>query len=608
MPKQQHISYRIHPSSPEAHLFKVELYIPQPATGGQRLTLPAWIPGSYLIRDFAKNIITLMASCKGESVQVEKLDKQTWRCAPCTGTLVITYEVYAWDLSVRGAHLDTTHAYFNGSSVFLQVAGQESSRCEVEIIPPEGKSFAHWQVATTLRKVRTSHQGFGHYRAGGYAELIDHPTEIGRFERAEFKVKGVPHEVVLSGRHQADLERICHDLEAICGYQADLFGGRLPLDRYLFLVYVVGDGYGGLEHRDSCSLICSRGDLPQPGEQKVSEGYRRFLGLCSHEYFHLWNVKRIRPARFVKGDLSREVHTTLLWAFEGITSYYDDLTLVRSGRIDAGSYLELLAQNITRVLRSGGRLKQSVAESSFDAWTKFYKQDENSPNAIVSYYAKGALVALTLDLTLRRHTRSACSLDMIMQALWEKYGKTGRGVPEDGIERLAERISGLDMRGFFDQAVRGTADLDLKSLLEAFGIGYRLRPASNGKDQGGLRKLEQERGTPRLTLGARIVNEGQGAKLATVLDGSAAQKAGLAAGDVLVALDGLRVTADNLECLVEQVPRGRKVPVHAFRRDELMVFKLKLQPAPADTCELWLLEELDAQQLQGRQDWLQAQI
>jgi predicted metalloprotease with PDZ domain len=230
--------------------------------------------------------------------------------------------------------------------------------------------------------------GFGRYRAQGSADLIDHPVEMGDFLHTQFLAAGTPHEIAIYGRHRADLGRLSRDLQKVCEEHANLFG-ELPPDRYLFLMMVVGQGYGGLEHRDSTSLICSRADLPVPGQTEVTEGYRRLLGLCSHEYFHLWNVKRIQPARIQSSDLSGEVHTRLLWAFEGFTSYYDDLALVRCGLITERDYLDLLAQTITRVMRVNGRTKQSVAESSFDAWTKFYKQDENAPNAIVSYYAKG---------------------------------------------------------------------------------------------------------------------------------------------------------------------------------------------------------------------------
>ncbi len=601
------IHYHIQPVSPEAHLFHITLRVAKPDLEGQRLTLPAWIPGSYMIRDFARNIVMLKASSHGKQLDTKKLDKQSWQCAPCSSELLVEYQVYAWDLSVRSAHLDTTHGYFNGTSVFLRVVGQEREPCQVEIQPPEATQFAGWQVATTLPSAGAAPFAFGCYRADGYEALIDHPVEMGRFLHDSFEVAAVPHELILTGRHQADMQRLCADLKPICEHHAAFFGGLPEMEKYQFQVLVVGEGYGGLEHRSSCSLICKRDDLPRRGEKQVTEGYRQFLALCSHEYFHLWHVKRIRPQQLKQADLSQETHTSLLWAFEGITSYYDELALVRSGTIEVDSYLELLAQTITRVMRCSGRHKQTLTDASFDAWIKFYKQDENAPNAIVSYYTKGALVALALDLTIRQQTRGKKSLDDLMRALWKKYGKPDIGVPEDGIERLAEQATGLDLKGFFDRVLRGTDDLPLKELLTTVGIGYQMDAAASATDQGGLyveKKHSEEK--PRPVLGVRMASaEGGGVKLTVVLDNGAAQQAGLSAGDVVIAVDGIRATTNNIDQLITQTPQGSTIPLHLFRRDELMRFDVTPLPAPADTCRLWVLDQATEHQIESRQSWLQ---
>jgi predicted metalloprotease with PDZ domain len=370
----------------------------------------------------------------------------------------------------------------------------------------------------------------------------------------------------------------------------------------LFLVQALGEGYGGLEHRSSTSLLCSRSDLPRAGDTAMGEGYRRFLGLCSHEYFHLWNVKRIQPKVLQDHALDREAHTGLLWFFEGATAYYDDLALVRSGCIDAKSYLELLAQNITRVMRGNGRRKQSVAESSFDAWTKFYKQDENAPNAIVSYYAKGSLVALALDILLRVKAGVQCSLDEVMRLLWQRHGTTGLGVEEDGIERLVQELSGLDLRDFFADAVHGTADPPLGNLLPLVGIELRMRAAKDAKDVGGA--VEEFTATvAKPTLGLRVQESGEPV-ITHVLDGGAAQQVGLAAGDTLVALDGIRVTSANLESLLLRGGPGEGLELYVFRRDELMRFEVVPRPAPEDTCDLRLSPGADAQAVARREAWL----
>ena len=409
MPRTETLLYTIVPTDPGLHLFEVTLTIARPAPDGQIVSLPAWIPGSYMIREFARNIVQIRAESEGRKLRLTKLDKHSWRAARCNGPLTLVYQVYAWDLSVRAAHLDHTHGFFNGTSVFLKVHGKETLPHVVDICPPEGEAFAHWRVATSLPEHKARRHRFGTYIAQDYDELIDHPVEMGEFTLIRFDAHGVPHEMAITGRvPNLDTERLAADLKAICEQQIALFEPttkRAPMERYVFLTLAVGDGYGGLEHRASTALICSRADLPVKGHPQMTDGYRGFLGLCSHEYFHTWNVKRIKPAVFAPYDLAQENYTPLLWLFEGFTSYYDDLTLVRAGRIDAQAYLGLLAKTLNAVLRGSGRLKQSVADSSFDAWTKYYRQDENAPNAIVSYYQKGALVALLFDLTIRAQTK-----------------------------------------------------------------------------------------------------------------------------------------------------------------------------------------------------------
>jgi predicted metalloprotease with PDZ domain len=605
--------YRVKPIRPAAHLFAVELEIPAGVAGSAPLTvgMPAWIPGSYMIRDFARNIVAIGAEDDRGPLPLTKLDKQTWQLGPASGALRLRWQVYAWDLSVRAAHLDGTHGYFNGPGLFLRLLDHDALPCRLELVPPDGPDCADWRVATSLHRDGAEPWGFGGYRAADYDELIDHPVEMGRFDLVSFEVGGVPHWMTITGRHRADLDRLARDLPAICEQQAALFG-ELPVDRYLFLTMAVGTGYGGLEHRWSSSLLCSRDELPRHDEDtraanavpgQPSPEYRRFLALCSHEYFHLWNVKRIRPEVLQRGGLEREVHTRLLWAFEGITSYYDELMLLRSGRIDLRGYLDMLAETVTRVMRNPGRLRQTVAESSFDAWTRFYKQDENAPNAIVSYYAKGALVALALDLTIRHQTDGARTLDDVMRALWQRYGRTGVGVPERGVEAVAAEIAGVDLDGFFARALDGTEDLDLTELLAGAGIMLRLRPAKGPKDVGGC--VERfDAVEPRPDIGVRLDPEASAAKLAVVLDDRPAQRAGLSAGDEVVAVDGLRANAANLEALIGAVPAGEVVTVHAFRRDELMAFEVQPEPAPADTCELRLLPDPPEPALRRRVEWL----
>lgn len=569
------IRYSVHPVNPAAHRFEVTCTVEMPDPAGQRFALPAWIPGSYLIRDFARNITAIRAEAGGKAVRLHKIDKHTWEAAPLkhTAPLTVSCEVYAWDLSVRGAHLDEIHAFFNGTSVFLSVLGQEESPCLVDLQPPDGRQFKDWRIATALEPARgekrcAKSHGFGLYRAASYDELIDHPVEMGRFSLASFEACGVVHEIAITGQHDCDMDRLTADLKRVCEWQIRFFGEPAPMPHYTFLVTAVGEGYGGLEHRASTALLCSRNDLPYKGMTEMTEGYRTFLGLCSHEYFHTWNVKRIKPAAFTPYNLTRENHTTLLWAFEGITSYYDDLALLRSGVIELKDWLELTAKAINAVQRTPGRLKQSLAESSFDAWTKFYRPDENTPNAVVSYYAKGALAALALDLTLRHQTKGRTSLDDVMLALWQRHGQTGVGVGEDDVQAIAEELSGLNLKRFFADTVFGTGELPLKKLLAQVDI-----------------KLKWE--TAKIpSLGIKTSGEGSDVKLATVYDGGAAQAAGLSAGDLLIAIDGLRVTPASLDKQLARRQPGETLKIHAFRRDELMSFDVKLAPPTADTAKL----------------------
>jgi len=568
------VRYSIRPANPQAHSFEVSCTVSHPDAGGQRFTLPAWIPGSYLIRDFARHIVAIRAEAGGKPVRLEKVDKHTWLAAALRQgqELTVICEIYAWDLSVRGAHLDQTHAFFNGASVFLCPLGHEAAPCLVDIQSPAGETYANWRVATALdpageKAGGAKPHGFGLYRAANYDELIDHPVELGSFTLLCFAACGVAHEVAITGRHNCDIERLSADLKRICEWQIRFFGEPAPMSRYVFLVTAVGEGYGGLEHRASTALLCSRDDLPYVGMEGMPERYRTFLGLCSHEYFHTWNVKRIKPAAFTPYDLNHESHTTLLWAFEGFTSYYDDLALLRSGVIDRTAYLELLAKTIANVRRTPGRHRQSLAESSFDAWIKYYRPDENTPNAVVSYYAKGALVALALDLTLRQQGHGH-SLDEVMRALWQRHGQTGIGVGEDDIQQIAEDVSGLDLKRFFTDAVHGTRELALAKLLAPLGVKLGWGKAK----------------TP--WLGVKTASEGGNLKLASVFDGGPAQAAGLAGGDALLALNGLRVTASNLDSMLTRCRPGDNVKLHAFRRDELMEFMVRLDPPSADDCTL----------------------
>ena len=528
------IRYLVDATATASHTFAVELRIARPARE-QRLSLPVWIPGSYLVREFARHLSALGAEQAGRPVPLEQIDKATW-IARCSGDaeLVLRYRVYAFDLSVRAAFLDADRGFFNGTGLCLRVEGREAEphRLALAGLP------SHWQVATTLA---SQPGGAAHeFVAADYDELVDHPVELGRFWRGSFTAAGIAHEFVVAGAlPDFDGETLVADSKRICETAIAFWhgtGGKAPFDRYLFLLNAVDEGRGGLEHRASTALVTPRRHLPRqadrarntrsadsPGAAKAqpAEGYTDLLGLISHEYFHAWNVKRLKPRDFARLDYARENYTRLLWFFEGFTSYYDDLLLLRAGLIDAAHYLQLVAKTMSAVAGSPGRELQSVAAASFDAWVKYYRGDENTPNATVSYYAKGALVALALDLTLRSEGRG--SLDEVMRRLWAE--SQGGPIDEGDIANALEAVGGRSYATELAAWVHGTGELPLAELLPRLGVALERQPA-----------------TLAHRLGVRISESAlTGVKVTHVLRGGGAERIGLAAGDELIGVGGWRL-------------------------------------------------------------------
>ena len=503
------VHYEVVAAHLQAHLFQVTLTIAQPQAQ-QTVSLPVWIPGSYLVREFAKNLQNLRARQGKREVSLQQTDKHTW-VADCHGKapLVLTYEVCAYDNSVRTAWLDASRGFFNGTSLCLRVHGQEQQPHTLEVSAPAAPT---WSLATGLAALKVDKKGFGLYAAAHYDELVDCPVEMGDFWVGKFTACGVPHRFVVAGAAPSfDGQRLLADTQKICETAIRFWHGqgKAPFTSYLFMLNAVNDGYGGLEHRNSTALICGRRDLPRQGEARQSEGYTTLLGLISHEYFHTWNVKRLRPAEFAGYDYDQENYTQLLWFFEGFTSYYDDLLLRRAGLIDDANYLKLLAKATNQVLQTPGRSLQTVAQASFDAWVKYYRQDENTPNATVSYYTKGSLVALCLDLTLRREGKT--TLDDVMRALWKRCA--GGPMAEADLRTELAVQAGRSFDNELDQWVHSTAELPLAELLAAHGVALKPEPP----------QLAQR-------LGLRVT-ENHSVQLKTVLRGGPAETAGMASGD-----------------------------------------------------------------------------
>ena len=572
------IAYEVRVADLHAHLFSVSLTIQRPAAL-QQLSLPVWIPGSYLVREFSKNLQQLQAHQGNKLLAITQLDKCSWQVQCTEGKpLVLSYQIYAFDSSVRTAWLDSTRGFFNGTSVFLRVLGQEEAPHALTLLAD--KELPDWHAATGLAPERINRRGFGSYLAADYDELVDSPVELGAFWSGSFVACGVPHRFVVSGAPPGfDGKRLLADTQKICETEIRFWHGtkadssrtnKPPYMNYLFMLNAVDDGYGGLEHRNSTALICKRKDLPRlkpqngPADKKALEGYTTLLGLISHEYFHTWNVKRLRPAEFTRFDYANENYTELLWFFEGFTSYYDDLLLHRAALIDQTTYLGLLGKTINQVLQTPGREIQSVAQASFDAWVKYYRQDENTANATISYYTKGSLVALCLDLTLRQQARS--SLDAVMRGLWQRC----RGGPMTEVDLLAV-LQGLSGRSFSKEIARwvhSSAELPLQALLERQGVAVQHESAD----------LAQR-------LGLRV-SDGAGVQVKSVLRGGAAEQAGFAAGDEWLALEvgsGKQASSWRLSRL-EDVPLyvGAATKVGALVARDKRILKLLLKlPVPA---------------------------
>lgn len=599
------VVYHLRPRRAATRLLEVHCQVREPDPAGQVFSLPAWIPGSYMIRDFARHVVTIDATAGARRVSLRKIGKSIWRAAPTGSPLVVRMEVYASDPSVRGACLDPEGAFFNGSSVFLRVHGREAERCVLHISPGEDPCMAGWQVATSLDRVSGAEGDFGAFAAAGYEELIDHPVLMGRLARADFVAGGVEHAIVTAGRHDADLPRVASDLARLCTWHIDFFGAPAPMSRYLFLLRLTAGGYGGLEHRASSALVCHRDHLPRCGQAGLSREYRRFLGLASHEYFHAWNGKRIRPRELVAPDLDREVCTRQLWLVEGVTSYYDDLALLRCGLISQPEYLDVLGRQLTSVYRTAGRRRQTLEEASFDAWIKHYRPDENSPNAHISYYTKGAMVALALDLEIRLRSEGRRSLDDVMRMLWRNSGGDGSaGLQEGAFEELVTEVTGLDLSEFFEAALRSSLDPPVGILLAQFGVRLTLRAARNSADAGGATSADGDAGRQPPWLGLRVRNEQGRLRTVHVLDGGPAQDAGILAEDELVALQGIRIDPAQYDATVERLEVGRPVEVHLFRRDELLSVRLTPVEPPRDTCVLGFDEHAAESVVARRRRWL----
>jgi predicted metalloprotease with PDZ domain len=589
------IRYVLRMPEPHTHLLHVEMEV-EGVTGPVELVIPSWTPGSYLMREFPRNVMVLMAGDgAGAMLPVEKTDKNTWRVgAPAGGRLAVRYVVAADELTVRTSHLDASHASVNGASAFVFVRGREHEPHQLTLVPPGG-----WRTTTSLREAAPNV-----FVAAHYDELLDSPLEVGTHGLWEWEVEGKKHRWAIWGRGNFDPQRLAEDTTRIVRAEKALFG-TLPYDDFTFILHLTPAGSGGLEHRASTLLHADRWSFR-------GQAYESFLALTAHELFHAWNGKRIRPATLGPFDYTHENYTRELWVVEGITTYYTDVVLRRAGIITPQRYLERLAESISRMYGVPGRLVQPLEDASFDAWIKFYRPDANTPNATVSYYQKGSLVALLLDLEIRRATGNARSLDNVMRLLWERFGAPDVGFPPGEVERIAAEVAGTDLSAFFDAALRGRGELDYAPYLAAAGL--ELVPAQMPAPFAAQAASGPagEPGAPRpphdVRIGVQMKFEGGRTVIGNVLADTPAWRAGLNAGDEVVALDGLRVGLETLTARLADRKPGERVALTVFRRDELVTLPLEIEFAPPQRWEIRSVGLPTPEQVALREDWLRTVV
>ncbi|MGQ4646652.1 M61 family metallopeptidase [Lyngbya aestuarii] len=570
------IYYQVTMPEPQSHLFEVTLQVRDWQEPLLDLRMPVWTPGSYLVREYAKHVQDFcVADEREQSLSWSKLGKNRWQIDTADASnITVRYRVFANELTVRTNHLDASHGYFNGAALFFLLQGHQQKPIRVTIVPPQ----PGWQVTTPLPPVPREANTF---LAADFDTLIDSPFEIGHQRLYDFEVLGKSHQLAIWGEGNADPERIIEDTKKIIEVEAQLYGG-LPYDQYLFLLHLSSHGFGGLEHKNSCSL-----NYPRFGFRSKDK-YNRFVQLVAHEFFHLWNVKRIRPKALEKFDYEQENYTTSLWFCEGATSYYDLLIPLRAKIYDHKTFLDSLSKEITKLQTTPGRKVQPVSEASFDAWIKLYRRDANSDNCQISYYLKGEMVSLLLDLLIRERHRNQRSLDDVMRQMWRLFGKKEIGYTPEQLRSAIESVANVDLSKFFELYVNGTAELPFNEYLEPFGLQ--------------LNEIQEEEPIPY--LGINVSTENGQDLIKFVETGSPAGVAGVDTGDLLLAIDGLRVTADQLSDRLKDYQPGDTIGLSVFHQDQLLTLPVKLRKPHPSSYRIVPLKNPSNVQKQNLAGWL----
>lgn len=577
------LSYTVEMPHPESHLFVVTLQIQSWSEPTLSLRMPVWTPGSYLVREYARHVQSFSAQgnySSGEKAEThqplawQKVAKNHWLVqTPNQTEITIAYTVFANELTVRTNHLDTSHGYFNGAALFFYIPGRKQEPIQVKIIPPK----PDWIVSTPLKPIPG--EAFT-YQAADFDTLVDSPFEIGKHSLYQFSAVGKLHELAVWGEGNLEPKRIIQDTQKIIEVESQIFGG-LPYDDYLFILHLTANNFGGLEHKNSCSLIYSRFGFRSP------EKYQRFMQLVAHEFFHLWNIKRIRPKALEVFDYEQENYTPSLWFSEGTTSYYDLLIPLRAGIYDAKTFLDNLSKEITRLQTTPGRLLQPASESSFDAWIKLYRRDAHSDNSQVSYYLKGEMISLLLDLLIRLRHGNQRSLDDVLRLLWQRFGQAEIGFTPEDLQQVISEVVGIDLTDFYHRYIDGVEELPFGEYLEPFG----LQLISSG-----------DQAMPH--LGMVVKTEGGHEMVKFVEAGSPAQLAGIDPGDELLAIDGVRVSAEHLSDRLKDYPTGAMLKMTLFHGDLLRTVHLTLAPPCPSRYQVSPIENPSTVQSQNFSGWL----
>ena len=566
------LAYEVAMSQPQTHLFEVKLTVSNWDSDLLDVKIPVWTPGSYLVREYAKQLQDFAAvGSEGKKLTAIKIAKNHWQIQTDNSTeITISYRMFANELTVRTNHLDATHGYFNPAALCFYVPGYESIPIEITIIPPH----PDWRVTTPLPEISPKT-----FLADDLDTLIDSPFEIGSQQVYDFTILDKPHQLVVWGEGNLDPQIAIADIKKIVEVEAKIFGG-LPYEKYIFLLHLSPGGGGGLEHKNCCSLLYPRFNF------QGAEQHNRFMQLVAHEFFHLWNIKRIRPAALEKFDYEGENYTPSLWFSEGTTSYYDLIIPRRAGIYDKDEFLAELSKEITRFLTTPGRLVQPLSESSFDAWIKLYRPDANSSNSQMSYYLKGEMVTLLLDLLIRNRTHGAKSFDDVLVAMWEQFGKPEIGFTEIQLKNIIESIASQDLTEFYERYIHGVEELPFNHYLAPFGIELQAVAAH----------------IPY--LGINVKTEHGREAIKSVASNSPAQLAGIDAGDELLAIDGFKVSAEKLNDRLKVYQVGQQINLTIFHADRLMTVPVTLSAPQPQKYHLRSLEHTDDLQRQLFKAWV----